>query len=152
MPAGGAGLGAAGSAGLAAAAPIAAPLIGGVLAGKALGLFNEGGKAEESLWDKAKKAASKAWKNDNLRDPKHPWSHVGQNRKTLNMGGMIPQGYNAGGWVQARMQHLNHGGMAMDQAGMQAYNEMQGMTGEGTTMPGDMMPPRCHGSYDRLRI
>ena len=55
-----------------------------------------------------------------------------------NMGGMMH--YNAGGWVQARMKHLNHGGMAVEDAGMQAYNEMQGMTGEGVTMPNDPMP------------
>ncbi len=92
----GAGLGsAAGGAGLAsaaplaaAAAPIAAPLIGGALLGKAFGLFNQGGNVSQmhydkggstkgSIWDSVKKAASYAWKNDNLRDSSHPWAKVG---------------------------------------------------------------------------
>ena len=39
------------------------------------------------------------------------------------------QSLNAGGWVGKRAAYLNMGGMALPQAEMQAYNEMQGMTG-----------------------
>ena len=57
----------------------------------------------------------------------------------FNKGGMIPEGYNRGGWVGARAQHLNAGGMAMEQAGPQAYNEMMALAG-GPGDPSMMMP------------
>ena len=60
---------------------------------KASWSFDKGGKVpsgkKSSIWDSVKKAASYAWKNDNLKDPKHSWSHVGQNAKTLNKGGPV---------------------------------------------------------------
>ena len=92
------GLGAAGTAvggPVGAAAGTALGELAGPLAGQLVGsLFNKGGDVpkKSSIWDSVKKAASYAWKNDNLRDPKHSWSHVGQNKKTLykNIGGMTP--------------------------------------------------------------
>ena len=57
----------------------------------------------------------------------------------LNEGGMIPQGYNRGGWVGARAQHLNSGGMPMEQAGVQAYQDMLAVGGPQGS-PSDMMP------------
>ena len=59
---------------------------------KASWSFDKGGKVpgkKKSIWDSVKKAASHAWKNDNLKDPSHPWAHVGQNAKTLNKGGPV---------------------------------------------------------------
>ena len=53
----------------------------------------------------------------------------------FNYGGEVtgnnssPHIMKAGEWVGKRTLHLNHGGMALPEAEMQAYNEMQGMTG-----------------------
>ena len=49
-------------------------------------------------------------------------------------------GLNAGGWVGRRAVYLNQGGMAMPQAEMQAYNEMQSMTGPDPVGADFMMP------------
>ena len=54
--------------------------------------------------------------------PAHPDYHVDKQVHSPHM-------LNAGGWVGKRTMMLNHGGMALPEAEMQAYNEMQSMTG-----------------------
>ena len=49
-------------------------------------------------------------------------------------------GLNAGGWVGKRTAYLVNGGMAQPQAEMQAYNEMQSLTGPMPVGPEAMMP------------
>lgn len=61
----------------------------------------------------------------------------------FNKGGEVMKNkMSAGTWVGKRCRYLNDGGLALPEAEMQAFNEMQAMTGQSPTMAADevMLP------------
>ena len=109
------------------------------------------------LAQKAAPLAAQAAVGAALGDPMS-WANIAKAGVPLffNKGGSVMKKYNAGGWVGKRAAYLNMGGMALEDASMQAYNEMQGMTGPDPVGAEFMMPdgspePETHtmpGGYE----